>query len=325
MKKIFFLLVLSIALVSCYEDYVKDFDYSTVYFPNVIDVRTVVVGEGLKVKIGVAMGGVMENTIDRNVSFVLDNSLVTPAVLTSMKTNSNAYIKNAVPAAVTVQSPLPSNYYALSNTSTIVIKAGQHSGTVTLKVDSTAFLADAATMNARYVIPFSITSADVDSILQNNRTAVIGIRYENMLFGNYLHGGVTTIKRPGKADSTVLYITTRSQGDTKIWNLTTAGPNVIVTNGYSDKTSTSKKELMLTLNGTTLTLGSAPGSSNTYSASGANTYNGAKLLQNRKILLNYTYVIGTNTYICQDTLTFRNRIRDGVNEWQDENPLNYLK
>ena len=82
---------------------------------------------------------------------------------------------------------------------------------------------------------------------------------------------------------------------------------------------------MLTLNGTNITVSTATGSTNTYLADGASTYNGAKLLQNRKILLNYKYVVGANTYYCQDTLTFRNRIRDGVNEWQDENPSHYLK
>jgi hypothetical protein len=48
------------------------------------------------------------------------------------------------------------------------------------------------------------------------------------------------------------------------------------------------------------------------------------LLQNRKILLNYKYVNAAgNTCYAKDTLTFRNRVRDGVNEWQDENPANY--
>ena len=47
-------------------------------------------------------------------------------------------------------------------------------------------------------------------------------------------------------------------------------------------------------------------------------------LQNRKLFLNYRFANGdgTTTYV-QDTLTFRNRIRDGVNEWQDENPEHY--
>ncbi len=326
MKKIFALLVLTIALVSCYEDYVKDFDFNTVYFPNTIDVRTVVVGEGLKVQIGAALGGVMENKIDRNVSFAIDNSLVTAAKLALMKASSNAYIKNAVPAAVTALATLPSNYYTLSNSGTIVIKAGQHSGSVTLKVDSTAFLADAATLNAKYVLPLIITAADADSILQPFKTTVIGIKYENMLFGNYLHGGVTTVKdASGTVIQTIPYYTYITQNDTKIWRLATTGPNTLATNGYSDKTSTTKSELILTLNGTGITVGTAVGASNTYVAEGTSTYNAAKLLQERKIFVNYKYVVGANTYYCQDTLTFRNRIRDGVNEWMDENPSHYTK
>jgi hypothetical protein len=325
MKKIFAFLILSIALVSCYEDYVKDFTFDAIYFPNPIDVRTVVVGEGLKVKIGAALGGVIENTKDRNVNFILDNSLITPALLTSMKASSSGYIKNAV-ASVTTLSPLPANYYTLSNGSIIVIKAGQHSGTVTLKVDSAVFLADAATLDPNYVIPFYITTADADSILEPYRSAKIGIKYENMLFGNYLHGGVTTVKDvSGTVIETIPYYTSRSQGDTKIWTLTTVAPNAVVSKGYSDQTSTSVKEIVLTLNGTDITVSSAAGSTNTYLADGASTYNGAKLLQDRKILLNYKYVVGTDTYYCKDTLTFRNRIRDGVNEWQDENPSHYTK
>jgi len=324
MKKLFAFLILSIALVSCYDDYVKDFTFDAVYFPNTIDVRTVVVGEGLKVKIGAELGGVMDNTMDRNVNFILDNSLITSA-LSLMKASSYDYIKKSV-TMVTSLLPLPANYYTLSNTSTIVIKAGQNSGTVTLKVDSAVFLADAATLYPKYVVPFYITTANADSILESKRSAVIGIKYENMLFGNYLHGGVTTVKNAtGTIIQTIPYYTSPSQGDTKIWNLTTVAPNAVVSNGYSDKTSTTKKEIMLTLNGTDITVSTATGSTNTYMADGASTYNGAKLLQDRKILLNYKYVVGANTYYCQDTLTFRNRIRDGVNEWQDEDPSHYTK
>lgn len=324
MKKILAFLALSIALVSCYKDYIKDFTYSGVYFPLTIDVRTVVVGEGMQVKIGAALGGVMENTKDRNVNFILDNSLITTALLASMKASSYSYIKSAV-SSVTTLSPLPANYYTLSNAGTIVIKAGQHSGTVTLKVDSAVFLADPATINPKYVVPFYITTADADSIIEPLRTAKVGIKYEHMLFGNYLHGGVTTVDSAGTMVKPILYITSRSEGDTKIWNLTTVAPNAVVSNGYSDKTSTTKKEIVLTLNGTDITISTATGSTNTYLADGASTYNGAKLLQNRKILLNYKYVVGVKTFHCQDTLTFRNRIRDGINEWQDENPSHYLK
>lgn len=324
MKKIFIFLLVSVALGSCYKDYINDFTYSGVYFPNTLDVRTVVVGEGLKVKIGAALGGVRENTMDRNINFVLNNSMITPALLTLMKASSNTYIKTPM-ASVTTLLPLPANYYTLSDPGKIVIKAGQHSGTVTLKVDSAAFLADAGTLYPKYIVPFYITTADADSVIEPLRTAKIGIKYENMLFGNYLHGGVTTVESGGVITQYIPYYTAVNQGDTKIWSLTTAAPNALTTLGYSNVTSTTKKELVLTLNGTDVAVSSAPGSTYNYLPDGPSTFNRAKLLQNRKIFLNYKYVVGANTYHCQDTLTFRNRVRDGVNEWQDENPSNYTE
>jgi len=323
MKKILAILIISIVMVSCYDSYINDFDYSAIYFPNPIDVRTVVVGEGLKVNLGAALGGVMENKIDRTVSFTINNSLVTPDLLTIMKASTYAFIKNAV-AGVTDLAPLPPSYYTLSNNSQIIIKKGWHTGTVTLKVDSTVFLSDPETLRAKYILSLTISSADADSIIEPNKSLKVGIKYEHMLFGNYLHGGITIVKdASGTPIDTIPYYTSRTQGDTRIWQLSTFAPNATVTNGYSDKTSTSNKELLLTLNGTNITIGSADGSTNIYEANGANTYNGAKLLQNRKILLNYKYTVGTDTYNCYDTLTFRNRIRDGVNEWQDEDPSHY--
>lgn len=325
MKKILAILILPVALTSCYEDYIKDFDYTAIYFPNPIDVRTVVVGEGMKVNLGAALGGVLENKFDRSVNFSIDNSLITPALLNSMNASTYAFIKSSVEGVTELQ-PLPANYYTLSNNNQIVIKKGWHTGTVTLKVDSTAFLSDTETLKAKYIFSIYINTADADSIIESNRSLKVGIKYEHILFGNYLHGGVTTVKdASGATINTIKYITSRSQGDTKIWQLTTLSPNSVATNGFSDQTSTSKKELVLTLNGTNITIGTADGSTNTYEADGENTYNGAKLLQDRKILLNYKYTVDTDTYYCQDTLTFRNRIRDGVNEWQDENPSHYDK
>jgi hypothetical protein len=325
MKKTFAFLILSIALVSCYDEYIKDYQYDAVYFTYQIDVRTVVVGEGMKIMVGVGLGGVMENKIDRNVNFILDNTLITPAKLTAMKTSSETYIKNAV-SAVTTLKQLPANYYTLSNSSTFIIRAGQFRGSIDIKVDSATFLADAETINASYALPFYITTADADSILEPKRSSVVGLKYENMLFGNYWHGGVALINRPGKPDTTINYFTTIPQTETKIWTLTTATPNSLTTNGYYNLT-TAKKEMTLTLDGTNITVSSAPGSTNTIMPDGTSTFNRPKLLQDRKIFLKYRYTSAGNGYAyhCTDTLTFRNRFRDGVNEWQDENPSHYLK
>lgn len=324
MKKTLVLLILPFALFSCYDEYVLDYDINGVYFPNPINVRTVVVGEGLKIRVGAQLGGVMENKIERDVNFIIDNELITPSVLEEMK--SHAWFWVSEPAGeVDELQPLPSDYFSLSDPGRIVIKKGWHSGFVTLSVDSAKFLADAGTINPIYALPLSITSADADTVISNLRSTVIGVRYENMLFGNYLHGGVTTVKDDsGTTVETVIYPTQVNQSPNEIMQLSTVAPNAVATNGFS-RSRTGKQEILLTLEGGDITVTGVEGSSNTFEGDGVSTFNQAKLLQERKLFLNYKYREDGLTYHCQDTLTFRNRIRDGVNEWQDENPDNYVE
>jgi hypothetical protein len=316
-KTIFYLFLVALVFASCYKSYIEDFDHTSIYIPQQLDVRTFVVGEGMTIKVGAELGGVRENKKSRNVDFVIDNSLITSDVLEDMKNSSYSYIKNEV-ASINEFLPMPTGYYSLSNTNTITIKPGDHTGTIDVKADSTKFLADPNTLHAGYVIPFYIKAANADTILEGKRFAVIALKYENMLFGNYLHGGVTTVKDPtGATIQTISYYTTPSQGNSEIWQLSTLAPNTLASNGYSNQKS-GKNEIMLTLNGTAVTVSSAPGSTNIYEPNGESKFNGESSLQKRKILLNYKYVNQDgNTCYVQDTLTFRNRIRDGVNEWQN--------
>jgi hypothetical protein len=321
MKKIVIYLILSVAIVSCYDNYVKDFDKNALYFSYQVDVRTFVVGEGMKFDFGVSLGGVIENTKDRVVPYQFDNSLLSAATLTMMQNGAN-YIKNAM-GPVTELKMLPASYYTLSNGSQFVIKSGQHSGTVTVKADSVKFLADAATLNPTYALPLRITSGDADTILLSKNYNVIGVKYENMLFGNYWHGGVTIVKNPaGTVISTSRYYT--SPVDNKTWALKTVAPFELTGNGFSDVAAGDKPQMKLSVSGANITISSVPGSTNVILPDGTCTFNQAKLLQNRKIFLSYKYVnTDGNTCYATDTLTFRNRIRDGVNEWQDENPSHY--
>lgn len=323
MKKIFIFLIISVATYSCYDDYVNDFDYSSVYFTYQTDVRTFVVGEGMSIKIGVALGGVMENNINRSVGFTFDEDLVTPEMLTTMKSGT-PYIKDAV-KDVTNLLPIPASHFTLSDNSNMIIKPGYHSGYVIMRADSVNFLSDPATLQANYVIPLRITSAnDIDTVIKSKEYTVIGLKYENMLFGNYWHGGVTTIKdASGNTINTVRYKTVIPSPDAKTWALKTVAPNALTVNGYSD-VKTNKPEIMLTLNGGSIIINSVAGADKEILPDGASTFNQAKLLQDRKIILSYKYDNGDGTTsYAQDTLTFRNRIRDGVNEWQDENPSLY--
>lgn len=327
MKKILGLIILSLAMVSCYEDYLLDYTYSSVYFPNQQDVRTFVIGEGMKFKVGAALGGLRENVRDRAVTFELQPSLITPAILASMKSSSLAHIKNPTTPVAALEM-LPSNYYTLSNSTTMIITTGYHEGSVVVKADSSSFLADSAkTINATYVLPFNIINADADTILSSKSSNVVGVKFENMLFGNYWHGGYAIRNRPALPDDTVRYYTKIPQLDNQSWTLTTAGPTTLIINAYANTNSAvGAKQLQLVIKGTKVFVSSAPGAAQTFTGDGECVFNNPRLLQDRRIYLKYKFTATTGeTWHCTDTLRFRNRIRDGVNEWQDENPSHYVK
>jgi hypothetical protein len=316
MKKTVFLIV-SLLLFSCYEDYVKDYEYNAVYFTNQVNVRTFVVGEGMQIKTGVVLGGIRENAKDRTVSFTLDDRLFTSqAVFQSMKDGVD-HIKNFLSDTLL---PLPADYYTLSDRE-MVIKAGDHKGMITIKADSTRFLSDPETLRAHYAIPFYITQADADSILDGKHYSVIGLRYENMLFGNWWHGGETVVKdASGNVVNTVKYYTSIPSPESKIMTLKTVGPHSLVTSKISDEAGSFR----ITLDGDNIMVSRASASNVEVFPDGESKFNRAGLLQDRKIFLKYKYLNGDGTTShATDTLTFRNRIRDGVNEWQDENPDNY--
>lgn len=322
MKKIGVFILLAAAMTSCYDEYVKDYDYNGVYFPYQENVRTFVVGEGMKIEVGAVLAGVLENGKNRVVRYQIKNELVTPDILANMKKGQN-YIKNSV-TGVGELLPIPADYYSLSNSEEMVIRKGDHGGTVTVYADSARFLSDPKTLKANYALPFYIESADADSIIEPMRYTVIGLKYENMLFGNYWHGGVRVVKdASGNILETIPYNTQIPQPESKVWTLSTVAPFELETNGLADDADKGSMKLTLNQDGT-ITVGKSSSSEINVLPDGESYFNRSKLLQERKIFLKYKYENGDGTTsFVTDTLTFRNRTRDGVNEWQDENPDNY--
>ena len=324
MKKIIAVLVMIVALSACYEDYILDYDFDGIYFSYQLDVRTFVVGEGMKINFGVALGGVRDNDRDRVVNYQMDNSLISAKTLADMKASSASYIKTSM-APVTELKLMPANFYTLSDNDKMVIKQGEYSGVVTVKPDSVNFLGDAATINPVYALGMRITSADADSVIQPKNYAVVAFKYESMLYGKYWHGGVTVEKdsATGAVVVETKYFTTVPQPEAKVWTLSTVAPFALTANGVSEVSSSTKPEMKLTLNGGNVIVSAMTGAKYAVEPNGASTYNQAKLLQNRKIFLNYKYKKGKNWCYATDTLTFRNRLRDGINEWRSENPEDY--
>lgn len=325
MRKIVTFLLISIALTSCYKDYIVDYDFDGIYFPYQQDVRSFVVGEDMKIEVGVALGGVIENTRNRNVSYILDHSLINATALKNLKSASQDYISSAA-APVEELKMLPENYYTLSDDNKMVIKKGWHNGTIVVRPDSLTFLQDSVnTVNATYALPFKIVSADADTILASKNHNIVAIKFENMLFGKYWHGGQAVIKRPELTDSIVTYPTKVGANENTVWTLSTIGPQTVYSNAYFNDFAGEKPQLKIVLKNGNVYVGAVEGASNVIIQDGACSYNNPKLLQDRKLYLKYKFVdTATNyTYHCTDTLTFRNRIRDGINEWQDENESHY--
>ena len=327
-----------VSLTGCYEDYVRDYDYSGVYVAYQYDLRTFVVGEGMEFKVGAVLGGVISNNKDREVWYAFDDNLVTsdlrqfvPAAegpftaftemsgTTSVGAVSQDYVKTAIASSgITSLTPLPSDAVKVPEGNCIRIARGKHTGTITVKADSLAFLSlPNAGPEPYYAIGFRITSANVDTVLRSKSYEVIALRYENMLFGNWYHNGKTEIyDAGGNLQETRAYHKEINSDDLCV--LRTIAPDTV----QADKTGYLAGQLNITLKDGALSLSDAAGGPAVTDL--GSSYNGARLLQDRKLYLNYSFTDAAGLRnVVTDTLSFRNRIRDGVNEWQDENSEHY--
>lgn len=343
MKKLIRILALTapvFAVLGCYDPYVVDYDQSAIYVANQYDLRSLVVGESMKFDFGAVLGGVMSNNQDRAVRFEVSDDLVTgdlssfggDAPFTAMEgmmgtapvgNLSQTYVTDEVTAAgLTALTPLPTSCYKLSDSGKMTIKAGNHTATVTLTADQAALLSDAnAGPKPYYAIGWKIVSADADTVLLSKSFGIIAVKLENMFFGYWYHGGKSKVTTAdGKTDETAYPTRIPADANTaEVYTLTTTSAYTLQADRFHNDLG---KKMIITAKDGSISVSSEDGSI-TDTGSG---WNNAKLLQDRKIFLNYKYTSadGSTTEV-SDTLTFRNRIRDGVNEWQDEDPSHYDK
>lgn len=342
MKKIIIALSALLALTSCYEDYVMDYDYTAAYVAYQYDLRTFVCGEDVEVGFTTALGGTVVNDRDRKVDVVIDNSILTsdlsvfdPAgnaasftALDGLKGNapigllSQGYVSNEVNAAgITTLEALPENYYTTSGP--VTIKKGYHTGNLFLYPTEEMFK-DEKILKPYYALGFVVNSVEADSLVRDKSFQIMAIKVENRFYGNWYHGG----RRIVKADKDASYITDERyvfevpQADNRNYVLTTEGFNTVTT----DKISNQAGSLRLTfLDDNKIKVEDPSGVREIKEIIGQSSHhNGAKLIQDREIYLNYMFSNGDgSTTVVTDTLKFRNRMRDGINEWQDENTQNY--
>ncbi len=312
------------AATACYSPYVKDYDYSAVYIAYQYDLRSLIVGEGMSFNIGAVLGGVINNNTDRTVEFTVDDALLTgsleayggtTAIEGPKNSPSQSYVSAAIEkAGIDNVTPVPGSLYSLDKDGTFVIKKGNHTATICFKADSLAFISDPKAGNLPYyAFAWRICGADADKVLVGKSFSIVALRLENMFFGSWYHGGRswrTTSSGEIVSDSESVYPAKIPSGDgsSNVYALTTSGAYTCTTNYFHNKAG----KMTIRMEGGEVSV-SGDGISDLGSG-----WNKAPHIQDRKIYLNYKYTNTDGSFtVVADTLSFRNREHDGVNEWQN--------
>lgn len=342
-----FLALLPVAglLTSCYgEDYLMDYDYSAAYVAYQYDLRTFIPEEEVQVGFFVGLAGVLDNDRNRSVNVEIDNTLLNSDLSALAPGKSYAsftaidgflgkapfgqvaqdYVTSEVSAAgISSFEPLPSSFYTTSSIEGLAIAKGRHTAEVRITPTEEMF-SDGKILKPYYALGFKVNTADVDSLVQEKSFQIMAIKVENRFYGNWYHGGRTRVIKnsTGAVISDESYDRLIPQAETKIYTLTTEGFSSVTTNKIADKDGSLR--LTFASDGT-VKVEDVSGQKEIREINGQpSRFNGAKLIQDREIYLNYAWSNGdgSTTYVT-DTLAFRNRTRDGINEWQDENTQNY--
>ncbi len=287
------LLIMGALLASCgYDDFVEnEFEYTAVYLPKAEIARTFIMDEGMRIGVGIVLGGRLSNDRDVEVTFSLD-----PAATAE--------------AGYTV---LPESHYRLEGTdgqpagNTIIIPAGKVQGFVYIKADSATFLSDPASLGHNYALSFRLEEViGADSILADLTTATISFSYINQLFGNYVQHG--RIDRTENGDP--LEPVTYPAGIDDIIELTMYAPDTLIVNGIGESRQSGDKMKIAIGADDAIDIFSFPGATPVTNDGGSRFDRTA-----RKVILNYTFEVNDIMHTARDTLDFRNRVVDGVNQF----------
>lgn len=206
--KLLMTLLATLMLSSCYEDYIDDYEYSSVYFSSQKPLRTVIADRDMSIKVGVAIGGKRAVDMSDYAEFQIDESLL----------------------AGTGMTLLPSNYYTLSDPSIMrVSKSTLPVADVTINFTED-FYNDANSAKQHFALPFRIVNSSLDSVLVGKETSVVAIKYISTYHGTYYVKGSKTDVATGK-------VTTYSNADLSqniYRNLVTVNRNTLEREGLAD-------------------------------------------------------------------------------------------
>lgn len=328
MKKIFYILCLLAATVSCTNQDIafEDYAFQGVYFPFQTPLRTVMLGDEVlgdnsidlehAFSIGASIGGMYANPKDRVLTIEL-----APELCTNLIDDDSGD-----PLEI-----LPANYYD-ATFDQLVIPAGEFFGKVRVNLTD-AFFQDPLTTGLHYVVPVRLIDAPGDSILSGLKNEAVdvadprisgdwmvtpkdyvlfGIKYINATHGVYLLRG----QRVNTADPDDVHAySTRFLDDndmTKLRTISLTESLMATLGGTFLEGSDAMYSMLLTFDEANKTVSVSQTDGTTVVASGtgkyyskddaeAESYNGKK---HRTIYLDYTFEDGGNTYVAKDSLVF---------------------
>lgn len=262
-------------------------------------IRNIVIGEGLKLNVGVTFAGELDNSEERVVNYVVDPTLVYAAG----------------------KSVLPPAYYTLGHPSQIVIPKGQLKGYLPVVIDSTAFLADPKSITGEYILPIRIESVPGVSINPAKDFIRISISYFGKQQAYYHYSGVIDKIMDGVTYASTPYAYIRTETDSRRF-LETVGPTrfrmVADSKNTADPVRNVRFMLDVPVDGSSVTIVPDPASAFEVRPGGTSTYDP----KTRTFHLEYAWTLTDGT-VCKviEDLVFRNRIRDNqgnniyINEW----------
>jgi len=331
MKKIISLLFTGILLCSCTNRDIEfdDYDYTTVYFPFQMPIRTLILGDESvgnnaidlekAFTIGITMGGVYVNKKDRVVTIAYAPELAENIINTA--TGDTLLL-------------LPESYYNAEFLTEaqvdLIIPAGEFSGKTRVQLND-AFFQDPLSAGFRYVIPLRITDAVSDSVLSGEVASgvlrdtadvrkadhwktlpkdytLFGIKYINAAHGYYLYRGqrlnlttndTTTYSERFLTDNVAALLATTSLTE----NIMDHAAGMATDKSYRMKLIFDHVNQDVVVSQVDTTTADVSGRGIYYSKDDneAESYNGNK---HRTIYLDYIYNDGTDDFQVKDSLVF---------------------
>jgi len=273
--------------VSCYESYIKDYDYTAVCFGTQNPVRTLVArsdNDYLEFKTGVALGGLRANQNEYSAQFVVD-----PDLLNTVDHPSRFIL-------------LPEDLYVIDNTdNTFIIHKGEMLGDCPVRINKTGFAKLTGSLDTTYVLPLRLVSTTADSIVSGKDYTIIAIKYVSEYSGYYYCRGWVAQWNGSDTTATNPYFHDDLSAN-KVRLLTTLSLTQFDMAGMGDQENTDDRNL------DHLQIGLVDGNVTLSSISGKNsvTDRGSSYDADTKTFtLNYIYNKGGTNYLVNEELVLR--------------------